>query len=299
MSRQEAFIATIAPIAVKLRAEGSTIFPSVRIGLAALETGWTIPSWNSVTGYKVGSGQVNEFWKGAYVNKGTWEVYDGKRTDVRSNFRAYDSVEDSLRDQDVLFSWSNYDRVRQAQTPDEQARMLQACGYATDPAYANKIINILNKHHLRQYDQVQELPKKEDDASATTYTVVSGDTLTSIAGRFQTTVSELVRLNNIGNPDLIRVGQKLAIEATSAISKPTVQVPPPVLRRGNRSSAVGQLQRVLNQHSPRFNPGPVDNSYGPLTQGAVLRYQKYYGVRPYDGIYGPLTHAKLQETANS
>ena len=44
-----------------------------------------------------------------------------------------------------------------------------------------------------------------------TYTVVWGDTLTSIARRYKTTVSELVKLNNIKNPDLIYVGQKLKI----------------------------------------------------------------------------------------
>ena len=43
------------------------------------------------------------------------------------------------------------------------------------------------------------------------YTVKAGDTLTAIARRFSTTVSELVRLNHIKNPDLIYVGQKLKI----------------------------------------------------------------------------------------
>ena len=41
---------------------------------------------------------------------------------------------------------------------------------------------------------------------------VSGDTLWSIAKRFNTTVDELVRLNNIKNRDLIYVGQVLKIK---------------------------------------------------------------------------------------
>ena len=44
-----------------------------------------------------------------------------------------------------------------------------------------------------------------------TYTVVWGDTLYSLARRYNTTVNELVRLNNIKNPNLIYVGQKLKI----------------------------------------------------------------------------------------
>jgi len=45
------------------------------------------------------------------------------------------------------------------------------------------------------------------------YTVVAGDVLSGIALRFGVTVAELVQWNNIPNPDLIRVGQKLTIYA--------------------------------------------------------------------------------------
>ena len=43
------------------------------------------------------------------------------------------------------------------------------------------------------------------------YTVVKGDTLRKIARRFNTTVTEIVNINNIKNPDLIIVGQKFKI----------------------------------------------------------------------------------------
>lgn len=44
------------------------------------------------------------------------------------------------------------------------------------------------------------------------YTVKSGDTLSAIAKTYGTTVNNLVSLNNISNPNLIRVGQKLRIK---------------------------------------------------------------------------------------
>ena len=47
--------------------------------------------------------------------------------------------------------------------------------------------------------------------AATTYTVKSGDTLYAIARKYGTTVSELVRLNNIPNANIIYVGQVLVI----------------------------------------------------------------------------------------
>jgi hypothetical protein len=146
------FIAKIAPIAMELSLEGSPIFPSIRIAQAALETNWTIHSWNNMVGFKVGSGRTNAYWKGDYVTKGTWEVYDGKRSDVQANFRAYDSIEDSFRDQDLLFRSSRYAPVRNADTPEEQAHALYASGYATDPLYAQKILNIVNQYGLKAYD---------------------------------------------------------------------------------------------------------------------------------------------------
>lgn len=47
-----------------------------------------------------------------------------------------------------------------------------------------------------------------------TYTIQSRDTLSAIAKRFNTTVDELVRLNNIKNPNLIYAGQQLKIKST-------------------------------------------------------------------------------------
>ena len=50
------------------------------------------------------------------------------------------------------------------------------------------------------------------------YTVVRGDTLSSIARRFNTTVSVLVQLNNLTNPNLIFVGEILKVPATTSSS---------------------------------------------------------------------------------
>ena len=43
------------------------------------------------------------------------------------------------------------------------------------------------------------------------YVVEKGDTLTKIAHRYGVTVAQLVQWNNIANPNLILVGQKLRI----------------------------------------------------------------------------------------
>ncbi|GAA0369085.1 hypothetical protein GCM10008932_20930 [Alkalibacterium iburiense] len=65
-------------------------------------------------------------------------------------------------------------------------------------------------------------PSPSPTPSAQTYVVRAGDTLYSIARRYNTTVQRLVSLNSLSNPNLIRVGQRLTISRTT--STPT---PPP------------------------------------------------------------------------
>lgn len=61
------------------------------------------------------------------------------------------------------------------------------------------------------YDWIRTDTLTEDENDYIIYTVVKGDTLWSIAQRYNTTVSELVKINNIKDPNLIYVGQKLKI----------------------------------------------------------------------------------------
>lgn len=57
--------------------------------------------------------------------------------------------------------------------------------------------------------QVLTVPASSEPVS--TYTVRPGDTLSSIAGRFNTSVGELASINNISNPNLIYPGQVLRL----------------------------------------------------------------------------------------
>ena len=57
--------------------------------------------------------------------------------------------------------------------------------------------------------------------SVVTYTVKSGDTLSSIASKYNTTYQKLAQYNNISNPNIINVGQVIKIpnESTSTVEK--------------------------------------------------------------------------------
>ncbi len=58
-------------------------------------------------------------------------------------------------------------------------------------------------------------------SSSKSYTVASGDTLTSIAKAYGTTVSAIATANNISNPDYIYVGEVLTIGSSTSTSTST------------------------------------------------------------------------------
>lgn len=73
----------------------------------------------------------------------------------------------------------------------------------------NLTSNLLSIGQVLKISQVQETP------NTTTYTVQSGDTLYKIADRYNTTVSEIMKLNGLIS-NLLSIGQKLKIPSTSS-----------------------------------------------------------------------------------
>jgi len=141
------------------------MLPSVRLAQNLLETGGVIHPWNNLGGIKVGDGIPNGYWKGAFVNKTTWEVVGGKRVDIVARFRSYDTLYDYYKDQDILFRLPRYARVRASKSPAEQAEALRLCGYATDPQYGAKIISLIKSNKLDQYDKEDEYMMDPKDAN--------------------------------------------------------------------------------------------------------------------------------------
>lgn len=140
---------------VKAVSKGSGLFPSVTMAQAILESGNGNSSLtreaNNFFGIK-----ADKSWQGKYVVKSTKE-YDanGNEYTVDAKFRAYDSPGESFLDRvDFLKSMSRYKNagVFIAPTPEDQARALQKAGYATDPAYSELLIKLINQNDLKKFD---------------------------------------------------------------------------------------------------------------------------------------------------
>lgn len=106
-----------------------------------------------------------------------------------------------------------------------------------------------------------DLPESSDSGS--TYVVQRGDTLSSIAMRFGTSVQTLVNLNDIQNPNLIYVGQVLTIPGVNTTTREEITY---VVRPGDTLSeialrygvSVSQLVGINNIQNPNLiYPGQV------------------------------------------
>lgn len=85
--------------------------------------------------------------------------------------------------------------------------------YHTTVADLLKLNRLDNPNLIYTGEKIRVRVPLQDEPGVTvdTYTVKRGDTLTSIARRFGTTVESIVAMNEIQNPNLIYVGEKLRV----------------------------------------------------------------------------------------
>ncbi len=156
MSSTNDFIAKIAPYAVKDMIK-TQILASLTIAQAALESGWGGSSLtrlsNNLFGIKGSyNGQSRSFPTKEFIN-GAWVTVDAP-------FRVYPSWSESIADHSALFHNGTHDRPdRYHNLIGERdyktaARHVAEDGYATDPAYTTKLIDIIETYDLEQYDQI-------------------------------------------------------------------------------------------------------------------------------------------------
>lgn len=119
---------------------------SITLAQALLESGagnsYLATKANNHFGIKVGMG-----WTGSYV------VRDDDQRNER--FRKYKHVGESYEDHSRFLQQGRYKRLFDLDPLDYKgwARGLKACGYATLPTYADRLIAIIDTYDLHQYDE--------------------------------------------------------------------------------------------------------------------------------------------------
>ncbi|MFS1167424.1 glycoside hydrolase family 73 protein [Enterococcus lactis] len=149
------FIERLVPHAQELQ-DGYGVLPSIILGQAILESNWgksTLASkYNNLFGIKAYGDQKK-------VSLETKEFVNEEWITIQGDFKVYDSWGQSMDDHTQLFvqgvDWNPalYEKVITATNYQEAAQALQDAGYATDPGYAQKIIQVIETYQLNQYDR--------------------------------------------------------------------------------------------------------------------------------------------------
>jgi mannosyl-glycoprotein endo-beta-N-acetylglucosaminidase len=144
------FINTVG--AAAQRSYKSTGVPaSVSVAQAILESDWgrsrLTRQGNNLFGIK-GPGSAGT------VSLATWEHLDGNDVVVQAGFRAYYTLDESVVDHAQFFTRNKRYADAMAVSSDARAfaRAIQADGYATDPSYAGKLIQLMDRYNLYRFD---------------------------------------------------------------------------------------------------------------------------------------------------
>lgn len=150
-------------------------------------------------------------------------------------FRKYNDPAESYDDHSLfLTTRGRYASLFKLDKGDYEAwaHGLKAAGYATDPKYPDKLIDLIIKYDLASYDaevlnkpytpapktvktpQIDKSPQIADVSSSKTlgtYKVEQGDTLYSISKKHNLTVDQLMQMNGMSS-NAISIGQVLKVK---------------------------------------------------------------------------------------
>lgn len=174
--------------------------------VANADYGLWVADYGANTG-KAGTKPVVKWWKNyaiwQYTSKGRISGYSGN---VDMDYFYGDAT-----------TWKKYATSSKEATPEPTKKTNEQIA---DEVIAGKWDNgEARKKKLTEagydYQAIQDIVNKKLASTEPTkvyYTVVKGDTLSRIANKYGTTVSQLAKWNNITNVNLIKVGQKLRVK---------------------------------------------------------------------------------------
>ena len=150
------------------------------IAQAILESGWgksaLASKYHNYFGLKCGSS-----WSGKSVNMTTKEEYKvGTITNIRDNFRVYDSMEAGVKGYFVFINKKRYANLKGVESPEEYVRRIKADGYATSSKYVDNIMRVIRDNNLTRFDGNGDGDMKKDELTGE---VLSGKEIIDILAK--------------------------------------------------------------------------------------------------------------------
>ena len=182
-------------------------------------------------------------------------------------FRAYNSVYESYEDHSqFLVSNKRYSQLFQLNTTDYKgwAKGLKACGYATSPTYAQKLIEIIELYKLDRYDQQKHYEKQQKQydkfqtqqiaqgderhiyAFNSNYYVKArrGDTFRSIAEDVDIPYKKLAKYNERDKDDALEEGELIWLMKKAKKAPKDYKGKTHVVRAGESMYSIAQLYGI-------------------------------------------------------
>lgn len=134
-------------------------------------------------------------------------------TEIKSAYKGYDSVDESYMDfiqflqtrQPFNHLFDKYEK----NDYQNWAIGIAKGGYASSKTWTAQVIGIIKKYNLDELDRPSK-SSSEDASEINTYIVKPGDTLSRIAGKFNTTVDDIQNTNGLKSTRL-QIGQELSL----------------------------------------------------------------------------------------
>lgn len=199
-------------------------------------------------------------------------------------FRKYKRVEESYEDHSKFLKRSRYESLFRLKTTDYVgwAKGLQKCGYATDRAYANKLIKIIEDYELYRYDsaktkRVVRTEKKRKRVSAEEHTIYrtfgllyvyakENDSFEDISENTGFSVKELKKFNEVPEDFPLQKGDIVYLQKKKKkADKPNYEH---VVQIGESMHSIAQKYGIQIKSLYRMNK--KDQDYTP-EEGDVLR----------------------------
>lgn len=198
-------------------------------------------------------------------------------------FRAYPNVKESYEDHSrFLKDNQRYARLFQLNTSDYRgwAHGLKACGYATNPNYAQKLIGIIELYELYKYDKAKSYDRFMADrydarnhaAPQTGYhaihkcnknyyiVVKAGDTFKSLAKETGVSERKLAKYNEHDKHDKLQAGEIVFLMKKQKRANKAFKGVPHIVKAGESMHSIAQLYGIRVKSLYKMNHMQLDDT---------------------------------------
>lgn len=187
-------------------------------------------------------------------------------------FRKYDDVEESFKDHsEFLAKRSRYSELFELKITDYKgwAKGLKKAGYATNPKYADILIDLIEKYDLSKYDHYGKVPPRKLNKTKTSESLAStklnrivklhnnikyiivkqGDDAESIAKDFNMNVWQINKYNDLNKHDILKEGDLIYLQPKRSKSSTEFHV----VKEGDTMRSISQLYGIKIKHLYKKN----------------------------------------------